>query len=130
MRSLLDTRSCSLLVLLLELGDLEGGGLGELEVDGVGRQLLVGVGKGIKTGLHHFTVHWVEEDLLDLAAISANADLAASAVGWGDNIVEDCLVDGLEGAGAWSLLGWVSHGVWGDDSPVGNNNNWLSELTL
>lgn len=127
---MLDTRSSSLAGLLLELGHLESGWLGELEGDVVGGQGLVGVLASLKTAIHNLSVHWVQEDLLELTALGGGADLATGNVGWGDNIVKDGSVDGLEGTGTWSLLGWVGDGVWGDDGSVGNHDDWLSELLL
>ena len=138
-RSLLDTRRCSVVLLsswlgglglLLKLGDLEAGWLGELEVDGVGGKLGVGVGAGIKTSLHQVLVHWVQEDLLDLATLHGGTDLTAGHTGWHADVVKDGFVHGLEGTGAWSLLGSVGDGSGGDDGSVGNHNNWLLEHTL
>ena len=89
---------------------LEGGGLAELEVHGVGGELGVSVEEGVKAGLHNLTVEGVKEDLLDLAAFSGHAELAAGNAGGGNDVVKDGAMDGLEGAGAGSLLGSVGDG--------------------
>jgi hypothetical protein len=93
--------------LLVELLLLESSGLGELEDHLVGGELGVNVGKGLEAALHVFTVKGVKVDLLDVAAFDGDAGLATGDGGGGDNVVEDGVVDGLEGAGTGSLLAGV-----------------------
>ena len=93
-----------LLLELLHLLSLEVGGLGEFEVDDVGGQLGVSVGNGVKTGSHEVSIKWVQEHLLSALAFGGNTGGAASNARGGDDVIEDGLVDGSEGAGSGSLL--------------------------
>lgn len=85
----------------LELG---AGGLGELEGDTAAGQLAVDLGVGVQAVVDTATLLLVEDDLEVLGAVLLGAEALADDLDGEDEVGEDGVVDGGQGAGAGALL--------------------------
>ena len=85
-----------------------GGWLLEVNVDLVGGESLVGMGHSLNLVTNGILVHWVKEDTLGSSLGKADSGLTSSNSGWGNDVIEESLVNSLESSGSWSLLGGVS----------------------
>ena len=84
-----------------------GGWLLEVNGDLVGGEQFVGMSHSLDLVSNDISVHWVKEDTLAGSLSEAHSGLASGDRGWGHNVVEESLLDSLEGSGSWSLLGGV-----------------------
>ena len=118
------------LVDLLKLLLLEVGGLGELKSDVMSGEVEVGGSHGVKLVLNEVSVKRVKVDGLDWAAASGDTSSTANNAGWHDDVVENGLVDSLEGAASWALLAGVADLSLGVNGSVDNNDDGPLELSL
>lgn len=104
---------------------LEVSWLGEADGNLLGGELVIAVDNSVYLALHLNLVKWVQIDFLVLLTVEGDSGSSSGDAGWEDDIVQDLLVDVGESSGSWSHLTWVMLGGWGDNGPVGNNNNWF-----
>lgn len=83
-------------------------GLGELKVDALAGEALVDLGVGVEAVVDAAALLLVEDDLEDLAAVLAGADALADNLDGVDEVVQDGVVDGGQGARAGALLRLVA----------------------
>jgi len=81
-----------------------GGGLGELKGDTAAGELAVDLGVGVEAVVDATTLLLVEDDLEELVAVLLGAEALADDLDGVDEVGEDGVVDGGEGAAVGALL--------------------------
>lgn len=110
--------------------------LRELEVDTLAGQTLVDLRVGVEAVVDTTTLLLVEDDLEELAAVLAGADALADNLDGVDEVGEDGVVDGREGAAARTLLGLrrpaavAALGAWQDAARGDDDDVAVGELLL
>lgn len=90
-----------------------GGGLGELEGDAAAGELAVDLGVGVEAVVDAAALLLVEDDLEELVAVLLGAEALADDLDGVDEVGEDGVVDGGEGAAEGALLLLVVAGAGG-----------------
>lgn len=83
---------------------LSGTGLGELEGDAAAGKLAVDLGVGVEAVVDAAALLLVEDDLEGLGAVLLGAEALADDLDWVDEVGQDGVVDGGQGAAAGALL--------------------------
>lgn len=89
---------------LLTCLKVRGTGLGELEDDSAAGEAAVDLGVGVKAVVNTTTLLLVEDDLEGLGAVLLGAEALADDLDGVDEVGQDGVVDGGEGARAGALL--------------------------
>merc|ERR1719378_1091413 len=105
----------------------------ELESDFLSCQLLVDISKGVCLVFNIGLLGLVQMNLKETGSIKPDLDSLSNNLSWVDEVVQDAVMDGQEGAGSWPLLLQLVGlpGGFGKNPSLGDENHMLStELLL